>query len=70
MSTDVKFEGWVGLGPESAQGKMEWQGFDPKPFEETDVDIEVPDATISAESFVLTIYRSAIAVSVEQISIH
>ncbi|KAJ5243599.1 hypothetical protein N7489_003695 [Penicillium chrysogenum] len=40
-STDYKFEGWVGLGPEAAQGKMVWQEFEPKPWEETDVDIKV-----------------------------
>ena len=36
-----QFEGWCGLGPESAKGKMVWQGYEPKPFEESDVDIEV-----------------------------
>ena len=41
-SQDYKFEGWLGKGPESAQGKMEWGAFPkPKPFEETDVDIEI-----------------------------
>jgi alcohol dehydrogenase (NADP+) len=39
---DYKFEGWLGKGPESAQGKMEWGEFPKvKPFEETDVDIQV-----------------------------
>lgn len=41
MVADVSFEGWVGLNAESAQGKMVWQGYMPKTFEETDVDIEV-----------------------------
>ncbi|KAJ5289308.1 uncharacterized protein N7443_009561 [Penicillium atrosanguineum] len=36
-----KFEGWMGLSPEAAQGKMVWQEFEPKPWEETDVDIKV-----------------------------
>ena len=36
-----QFEGWCGLGPESAKGKMVWQGYEPKPFEESDVDIEI-----------------------------
>lgn len=40
-STDYKFEGWMGLSPEAAQGKMVWQEFEPKPWEETDVDIKV-----------------------------
>ncbi|EGP90904.1 uncharacterized protein MYCGRDRAFT_31826 [Zymoseptoria tritici IPO323] len=38
---DYKFEGWMGLDKESAQGKMVWQGFQPKPFEDADVDIEI-----------------------------
>jgi alcohol dehydrogenase (NADP+) len=39
--TEEQFEGWCGLGPESAKGKMVWQGYEPKPFEESDIDIEV-----------------------------
>ncbi|RFU30524.1 hypothetical protein B7463_g5823, partial [Scytalidium lignicola] len=39
--TDYKFEGWVALSPEAANGKMVWQAFEPKPWEETDVDIKV-----------------------------
>ncbi|KAL2817475.1 chaperonin 10-like protein [Aspergillus cavernicola] len=41
MSTDYKFEGWVGIDASSADGKMEWQQFEPKPWEETDVDIKI-----------------------------
>jgi hypothetical protein len=40
-STDYKFEGWMGLGPEAGEGKMVWQEFQPKEWEETDVDIKV-----------------------------
>lgn len=36
-----KFEGWMGLDASSSQGKMVWQEFTPKPWEETDVDIKV-----------------------------
>lgn len=31
----------MGLNKESANGKMVWQEFEPKPWEETDVDIKV-----------------------------
>ncbi|CAD6441261.1 1071a22c-be2a-4603-bca0-27b9a8fdb051 [Sclerotinia trifoliorum] len=41
MSTDYKFQGWLGLDAESANGKMVWQEYEPKPFEETDVDIKI-----------------------------
>ncbi|KAF7935455.1 uncharacterized protein EAE97_008362 [Botrytis byssoidea] len=41
MSTDYKFQGWMGLDAEAANGKMVWQEFEPKPFEETDVDIQI-----------------------------
>jgi alcohol dehydrogenase (NADP+) len=39
--TDYKFEGWMGLDPSSAEGKMVWQEFQPKEWEETDVDIKI-----------------------------
>ncbi|KAJ5533712.1 NADP-dependent alcohol dehydrogenase 7 [Penicillium frequentans] len=40
-STDYKFEGWMGLDKESAKGNMVWQQFEPKPWEETDIDMRV-----------------------------
>ncbi|KAL3480874.1 chaperonin 10-like protein [Aspergillus californicus] len=39
--SDYKFEGWLGLDSGSVNGKMEWKEFDPKPWEETDVDIKI-----------------------------
>ncbi|KAE8350710.1 chaperonin 10-like protein [Aspergillus coremiiformis] len=39
--TDYKFEGWMGLAPDAAEGKMVWQEFEPKEWEETDVDIKI-----------------------------
>ena len=62
MSSETKFEGWVGLGSESAEGKMVWQGYTPKPFEEMDVDIEV-GTSIFVFDLPLTIVRSHIAAS-------
>ena len=41
MSNDYKFQGWLGLDKDSANGKMVWKEFAPKPFEETDVDIKI-----------------------------
>ncbi|EME44936.1 hypothetical protein DOTSEDRAFT_70852 [Dothistroma septosporum NZE10] len=41
MASDSQFEGWCGLDKHSAEGKMVWQGYDPKPFNEDDVDIEI-----------------------------
>ncbi|KAI9150236.1 zinc-binding alcohol dehydrogenase [Paramyrothecium foliicola] len=38
---DYKFEGWVGLDKEAANGKMVWSEFQPKKWEETDVDIKI-----------------------------
>uniref|UniRef100_L2G8C4 Zinc-binding alcohol n=1 Tax=Colletotrichum fructicola (strain Nara gc5) TaxID=1213859 RepID=L2G8C4_COLFN len=40
-ATDYKFEGWVGLDEKSSEGNMVWQEYDPKPWEETDVDIQI-----------------------------
>ncbi|KAJ5624126.1 hypothetical protein N7510_000435 [Penicillium lagena] len=39
--TNYKFEGWMGLDPSSADGNMVWQEFQPKEWEETDIDIKV-----------------------------
>lgn len=39
--TDYKFEGWMGLDPSAGEGNMVWQEFQPKEWEETDVDIKV-----------------------------
>jgi len=39
--TDYKFEGWLGLDSDSVNGKMVWGEFEPKPWEETDIDIKV-----------------------------
>ncbi|GAB7355701.1 hypothetical protein MBLNU459_g6402t3 [Dothideomycetes sp. NU459] len=38
--TDYKFEGWLGLDEKSI-GKMEWKEFEPKKWEEDDVDIQI-----------------------------
>lgn len=46
MSTDYKFEGWMGLDADSAKGNMVWQEYEPKPWEETDVDIKVTNSGI------------------------
>ncbi|KAK4236959.1 chaperonin 10-like protein [Achaetomium macrosporum] len=40
-STEYKFEGWLGHDPSAAEGNMSWGEFEPKPWEETDVDIKV-----------------------------
>ncbi|KAL4892490.1 chaperonin 10-like protein [Aspergillus ambiguus] len=40
-AANYKFEGWMGLDPSSANGNMVWQEFEPKPWEETDIDIKV-----------------------------
>lgn len=46
MSTDYKFEGWVGESAEAAEGKMVWKEFEPKKWEETDVDIKITHSGI------------------------
>ncbi|KAK5989562.1 NADP-dependent alcohol dehydrogenase 7 [Cladobotryum mycophilum] len=35
------FEGWVAHDKTAAEGKMVWETYEPKPWEETDVDIEI-----------------------------
>lgn len=46
MSSDYKFEGWLGHDAASVEGKMVWGEFEPKPWEETDVDIKVTHSGI------------------------
>lgn len=41
MSTDYKFEGWMGLDKESVKGNMVWQEYEPKTWTEDDVDIKI-----------------------------
>jgi hypothetical protein len=41
MNIDSKFEGWMGLDSAAADGNMVWQEFEPKTWEETDVDIKI-----------------------------
>ncbi|KAB5570702.1 chaperonin 10-like protein [Coniochaeta sp. 2T2.1] len=38
---DYTFQGWLGYDKSSADGKLEWTTFDPKAWEETDIDIKV-----------------------------
>ncbi|PQE18166.1 zinc-binding dehydrogenase protein [Rutstroemia sp. NJR-2017a BBW] len=48
MATDYKFEGWLGHGPDSVEGKMKWGGFQPKVWEENDVDIKITHCGVCA----------------------
>lgn len=41
MTTDYKFEGWLGLDASAGDGKMQWKEFEPKPWEETDIDVKI-----------------------------
>ncbi|KAL9081243.1 MAG: hypothetical protein Q9157_000218 [Trypethelium eluteriae] len=41
MHTVPKYEGWMGLDPSAGQGKMVWQAYEPKQWEETDVEIRI-----------------------------
>ncbi|GJC96746.1 cinnamyl alcohol dehydrogenase [Colletotrichum higginsianum] len=45
-TTDYKFEGWLGLDKSAADGNMVWREFEPKPWEETDVDLRVTHSGI------------------------
>ncbi|KAG8823419.1 hypothetical protein FRC19_003960 [Serendipita sp. 401] len=38
---NYKFEGWVGVDKSAVDGKMVWQSYNPKSWEETDIDIEI-----------------------------
>lgn len=40
MSSDVKFEGWAGMDEHACEGKLEFQSFTPKRWDDDDVDGE------------------------------
>ncbi|KAG7529693.1 hypothetical protein FFLO_05499 [Filobasidium floriforme] len=40
-ATDYKFEGWGAFGPDSVEGNFKKFEYEPKPWEETDVDIKI-----------------------------
>ncbi|KAL2256285.1 hypothetical protein VTK26DRAFT_1896 [Humicola hyalothermophila] len=40
-ATDYKFEGWLGHDKSAVEGKMVWGEFEPKAWEETDIDIKI-----------------------------
>lgn len=46
MATDYKFEGWMGLDASSVEGKMVWKDYEPKVWEENDVDIRITHSGI------------------------
>lgn len=46
MSTDYKFEGWVGEDPSAGEGNMVWKEYVPKTWEENDVDIRITHSGI------------------------
>ncbi|KAJ6782824.1 hypothetical protein PWT90_07010 [Aphanocladium album] len=46
MATDYKFEGWLGESAEAIEGKMVWKEFEPKKWEENDVDIKITHSGI------------------------
>ncbi|KAF2150024.1 zinc-binding alcohol dehydrogenase [Myriangium duriaei CBS 260.36] len=48
MSTDYKFEGWVGHDKDCVKGNMKWEEFKPKQWEEDNVDIEISHCGICA----------------------
>ena len=41
MGSPDKFEGWLGKTPDSVKGSMTWGEFEPKTWEEDDVDIKI-----------------------------
>lgn len=45
-ATDYQFEGWLGHDSQAAAGNMVWEVFEPKEWEETDVDIKVTHSGI------------------------
>src|SRR5947209_4244655 len=41
MAQNYVFQGWLGHDPKSAEGNMKWESYEPKTWQETDVDIKI-----------------------------
>jgi len=41
MTTEYKFQGWLGLDKKAAEGNMVWKEYEPKTWTEDDVDIKI-----------------------------
>ena len=41
MTTDYKFQGWMGKDKHAVEGNMVWQEYEPKTWQETDIDIKI-----------------------------
>ncbi|KAL8907512.1 MAG: hypothetical protein Q9171_005827 [Xanthocarpia ochracea] len=48
LNTDYTFQGWMRLDPSAADGNMRWQSYEPKQWQETDVDIKITHTGIYA----------------------
>ncbi|KAK6087183.1 NADP-dependent alcohol dehydrogenase (zinc-binding dehydrogenase) [Seiridium cupressi] len=48
MANSYKFQGWLGLGPNTEEGNFQWDEFSPKTWEDDDVDIEISHCGICA----------------------
>ena len=45
-SQDYKFQGWMGLDKKASEGHMKWQQYEPKTWDEGDVDVKITDCGI------------------------
>ncbi|KFX88899.1 hypothetical protein V490_07352, partial [Pseudogymnoascus sp. VKM F-3557] len=41
MAPEPQFNGWLGLDANSAKGNLTWGPYTPKPFTESDIDIQI-----------------------------
>ncbi|KAM0819960.1 putative NADP-dependent alcohol dehydrogenase (Zinc-binding dehydrogenase) [Seiridium cardinale] len=48
MANSYRFQGWLGLGPNTEEGNFQWGEFSPKTWEDDDVDIEISHYGICA----------------------
>lgn len=46
MTQNYKFEGWMGLDSSAGDGNMVWKEYEPKTWEETDIDIKITHSGI------------------------
>lgn len=58
MSTDYTFEGWAGLDDKACEGGLKFQSYEPKKWDEDDVDGQYSDAHTSMRTYSDLFFRS------------
>ena len=65
---DYKFQGWLGSDRSSVKGQLQWQSYEPKKWEDTDVDIKITHCGVCGSSQLLPLWLLLMALQAAPIS--